>query len=63
VKTCPRFADLRADFEREVHFLTAHAERHAGRTAAKVSTRHAASARARMARALSTHLERCPLCG
>ncbi|KOG74969.1 MULTISPECIES: hypothetical protein [Streptomyces] len=63
MKTCPRFATLREEYEREIGFLTAHSARHAGRPAAKSSAKHAASAKARMARALSGHVGRCPECG
>ncbi|OKI09378.1 hypothetical protein A6A06_01310 [Streptomyces sp. CB02923] len=63
MKTCPRFATLRAEYEREIGFLTAHSERHAGRPAARSSAKHAASTKTRMARALSSHVGRCPVCG
>lgn len=63
MKTCPRFATIRAEYEQDIGFLSAHSERHAGRPSAKSSAKHATAARARMARALSGHVGRCPECG
>ncbi|MEU6964332.1 hypothetical protein [Streptomyces chrestomyceticus] len=63
MKTCPRFATLHEEYEREISFLAAHSARHAGRPAAKTSAKHAASTKTRMARALSSHVGRCPECG
>ncbi|MBB0247257.1 MULTISPECIES: hypothetical protein [Streptomyces] len=63
MRTCPRFASLREEYEREIGYLSAHARQHAGKPSAKSSAKHAASTRARMARALNGHLERCPECG
>ncbi len=63
MKTCHRFETLREEYEREIGFLNAHSERHAGRPSAKSSAKHAASTKALMARALSTHVSRCPECG
>ncbi|MET8217531.1 hypothetical protein [Streptomyces hirsutus] len=63
MKTCPRFAALREEYEREIGFLSAHSERHAGKPSAKSSAKYAASTKARMARALSGHIGRCPECG
>ncbi|MFD8589855.1 hypothetical protein ACFV1B_09970 [Streptomyces sp. NPDC059637] len=63
MKTCPRFANLREEYEREIGYLNAHSERHAGKPSAKASAKHAASAKARMARALSGHVGRCLECG
>ncbi|MFD0224404.1 hypothetical protein ACWGPD_15295 [Streptomyces hirsutus] len=63
MKTCPRFTALRKEYEREIGFLNAHSERHAGRPAAKSSAKYAATTKARMAQALSGHVGRCPECG
>ena len=63
MKTCRRFATIRKEYEREITFLNAHSERHAGKPSAKSSAKHAASTKARMARALTGHVERCPECG
>ncbi|MEU1630685.1 hypothetical protein ABZ746_36505 [Streptomyces sp. NPDC020096] len=63
MKTCRHFASIREGYEQEIRFLSAHSERHAGRPSAKSSAKHALSARAQMARALSGHVERCPECG
>ncbi|MFK0099018.1 hypothetical protein [Streptomyces sp. NPDC091040] len=63
MKTCTRFNTVRAQFEREIGFMLARSERHAGKPAAKSSAYQAASAKQRMARALSTHVGRCPECG
>ncbi|MFE6977038.1 hypothetical protein [Streptomyces sp. NPDC057682] len=63
MKTCRRFNTVRAQYEREIEFMLAHSERYAGRPAAKASAKQAASAKQRMARALSSHVGRCPECG
>ncbi|MGX4693775.1 hypothetical protein [Streptomyces sp. JNUCC 63] len=63
MKTCRRFARIRRDFEREIGFLSAHSERHAGRPAAKTSAKRALSAKQQMAKALSRHVGHCPECG
>ncbi|MFG2703145.1 hypothetical protein [Streptomyces sp. NPDC048386] len=63
MKTCRQFETLRGEYEREIGYLSAHSERHAGRPAAKSSATTAASTKARMARALSGHVRRCPECG
>ncbi|MFH9090895.1 hypothetical protein [Streptomyces sp. NPDC017673] len=63
MRTCPQFAALREEYEREIGYLSAHSERHAGRPSAKASATYAASTKARMARALSGHIGRCPVCG
>ncbi|MGW4345263.1 hypothetical protein ACWEL8_09320 [Streptomyces sp. NPDC004690] len=63
MKTCQRFTALRSEYEREIGYLSAHSERHVGKPSAKASATYAASARARMARALTTHVGRCPECG
>ncbi|MFE0192607.1 hypothetical protein [Streptomyces sp. NPDC058989] len=63
MKTCHQFANLREEYEREIGYLSAHSKRHASRASAKSSAKHAVSAKARMARALSGHLRRCPECG
>ncbi|MFE7121752.1 hypothetical protein ACFU99_40615 [Streptomyces sp. NPDC057654] len=62
MKPCPRFMSLRAEYEREIGFLSAHSQRHAGRPSAKASATYAAATKARMARALSGHVGRCPEC-
>ncbi|WP_407836155.1 hypothetical protein ACE1OC_06460 [Streptomyces sp. DSM 116496] len=62
MKTCTRFADMKAGYERDIAFLRGHAARHEGSTAAKASTRHAWGVKQNMARALAKHFERCPLC-
>ena len=63
MKTCNQFKIVRADYEREIGFMIAHSERHEGRPAAKSSAKQAASTKQRMARALTSHVERCPECG
>ncbi|MFE2587681.1 hypothetical protein ACFXDD_01765 [Streptomyces anthocyanicus] len=63
MKTCHQFKIVRAEYEREIGYLLAHSERHAGRSAAKSSAKQAASAKQRMARALNSHVGRCPECG
>ncbi|MFB7630461.1 hypothetical protein ACFC0M_05860 [Streptomyces sp. NPDC056149] len=63
MRTCHQFTAIRQEYEREIGYLSAHSERHAGRPAAKSSAKHAASAKARMARALTGHVRRCLECG
>lgn len=63
MKTCSRFASLRAEHELEISCMTNHSHWHAGRPAATSSARQAISAKQRMARALSGHVQRCPECG
>lgn len=63
MKTCHQFGTVRAEYEREIRFMLAHSQRHEGRPAAKSSAQQAASTKQRMARALSTHVGRCPECG
>ncbi|MFJ6071634.1 hypothetical protein ACIQFU_12465 [Streptomyces sp. NPDC093065] len=63
MKTCHQFNTVHAEYEREIGFMLAHSERHAGRPAAKSSAKQAASAKRRMARALNSHVVRCPECG
>ncbi|WP_216586402.1 hypothetical protein [Streptomyces brasiliscabiei] len=63
MKTCRRFATIKADFERDVSFLRGHAERHQGSASAKSSAKSAVSMKRNMARALNTHLDRCRECG
>ncbi|MFP8903880.1 hypothetical protein [Streptomyces atacamensis] len=63
MKTCRRFTTIRKEYEREITFLSSHSERHAGKPSAKSSAKHAASTKARMARALTGHVGRCPECG
>ncbi|MEV5843702.1 hypothetical protein AB0M32_17255 [Streptomyces sp. NPDC051985] len=63
MKTCHQFDTVRAEYQREIGFMVAHSQRHAGRPAAKCSAKQAASAKQRMARALNSHVSRCPECG
>lgn len=63
MKTCHQFDTVRAEYEREIGFLIAHSQRHEGRPSAKSSATQAASTKKRMARALSSHVGRCPECG
>ncbi|MFD5454090.1 hypothetical protein [Streptomyces olivaceus] len=63
MKTCHQFNTVRGQYEREIGYLLAHSQRYEGRPAAKSSAQQAASAKQRMARALSTHVGRCPECG
>ncbi|GAA3196281.1 MULTISPECIES: hypothetical protein [Streptomyces] len=63
MKTCHQFATVRAEYEREIGYMLAHASRHAGRPAGKSSAKQASSTRQRMARALNSHVARCPECG
>ncbi|MEN8654371.1 hypothetical protein ABCR94_28185 [Streptomyces sp. 21So2-11] len=63
MKTCHQFKTVRAEYEREIGYMIAHSVRHEGRPAAKSSAKQATSTKARMARALSSHVGRCPECG
>ncbi|MFJ2812179.1 hypothetical protein [Streptomyces sp. NPDC087294] len=63
MKTCHRFASIKAEFERDVSFLRGHAELHRGSASAKTSAKNAVSVKRNMARALNTHLDRCRECG
>ncbi|MGW4199052.1 hypothetical protein [Streptomyces sp. NPDC005004] len=63
MKTCLKFKVVREEYEREIGFMLAHSERHAGRPSAKSSAKQAVSAKQRMARALNSHVGRCPECG
>ncbi|MEU9155034.1 hypothetical protein AB0D59_31875 [Streptomyces sp. NPDC048417] len=63
MKTCHQFDTVRAEYQREIGFMVAHSQRHAGRPAAKASAKQAASTKQRMARALTSHVSRCPECG
>ncbi|NEA55343.1 hypothetical protein G3I60_14590 [Streptomyces sp. SID13666] len=63
MKTCHQFKTVRAEYEREIGFMLAHSARHQGKPAAKSSAKQAASTKARMARALNSHVGRCPECG
>ncbi|MER6504425.1 hypothetical protein ABT218_35160 [Streptomyces sp. NPDC001455] len=62
MKTCHQFNTVREEYEREIGFMIAHSKRHEGRPAAKHSAKQAASMKVRMARALSSHVGRCPEC-
>ncbi|MHC5701986.1 hypothetical protein OTC26_011100 [Streptomyces tirandamycinicus] len=63
MKTCHQFNTVRAEYQREIGYMIAHSERHEGRPAAKSSAKQAASTKQRMARALTSHVARCPECG
>ncbi|MFE4546487.1 hypothetical protein [Streptomyces sp. NPDC056785] len=63
MKTCYQFDTVRAEYEREIGFMLAHSERHAGRPAAKSSAKQVALAKQQMARALNSHIGRCLKCG
>jgi hypothetical protein len=63
VRTCQRFARIKADFEQDIAFLLNHSQRHQGETSAKVSHTTALGARQRMAKALNRHLAHCRECG
>ncbi|XVV38422.1 hypothetical protein ACQPXT_34835 [Streptomyces sp. CA-100214] len=63
MKACHQFKSVRAEYEREIGFMLAHSERHAGRPAAKSSSKQAASAEQRLARALNSRVGRSPGCG
>ncbi|MET9952838.1 MULTISPECIES: hypothetical protein [Streptomyces] len=63
MRTCHYFTTIRTQYEREIGFMLAHAKRYEGSPAAKSSAKQAASAKQRMARALSGHVGRCPECG
>ena len=63
MKTCHQFDTVRAEYEREIGFMLAHSKRHEGRPAANTSAKQAASTKQRMARALNSHVGRCPECG
>ncbi|MCX4531006.1 hypothetical protein [Streptomyces sp. NBC_01669] len=63
MKTCHQFKTVRGEYEREIGYMLAHSKRYEGRPAAKTSANQAASAKQRMARALNSHVGRCPECG
>ncbi|MFF9016629.1 hypothetical protein ACF09C_27115 [Streptomyces sp. NPDC014870] len=63
MKTCHYFTTIRTQYEREIGFMLAHSKRYEGKPAAKSSAKQAASTKQRMARALSSHVGRCPECG
>ncbi|MFI1890267.1 hypothetical protein [Streptomyces jumonjinensis] len=63
MKTCHRFARIRAGHERDIQGLLNHAALYPERTSGKVSSTRAAGAKYAMARALSRHFERCRECG
>jgi hypothetical protein len=62
LKTCHRFAWIKARAEREIAFHTAHAATHVGEQSAKQSATMAALARQGMGTALSRHYAKCPEC-
>ncbi|MFG3348711.1 hypothetical protein ACGF1Z_27090 [Streptomyces sp. NPDC048018] len=59
MNTCPKFARIRAKYERETTYLL----NHAARSAARGSAGLANSSKHRMARDLSGHVARCLECG
>ncbi|MBZ3904484.1 hypothetical protein [Streptomyces griseiscabiei] len=63
MKTCRQFDTVRAEYEREIGFMLAHSQRHSGRPASKSSAKQAVATKQRMARALTSHVGRCPECG
>ncbi|MFD4562435.1 hypothetical protein ACFWP5_50450 [Streptomyces sp. NPDC058469] len=63
MRTCHQFDKVREEYEREIGYLLAHSQRHEGRPSAKSSAKQAASTKKRMARALNSHIGRCPECG
>ncbi|MCB5905900.1 hypothetical protein [Streptomyces pinistramenti] len=63
MKTCHRFARIRADYEREAAYLRNYAARNENSPRAKTSTKRAYLTRRRMARALSSHVTHCLECG
>ena len=63
MKTYHQLDAVRAEYEREIGFMLAHSKRHEGRPAAKSSAKQAVATKQRMARALSSHVGRCPECG
>ena len=63
MKTCPRLSSIKSDFERDICFLTADAERNAGTPPAKTSAKQAITVKRNMARAMSRHFVRGPECG
>lgn len=62
MKPCSRFHRIKALAERDIASHTSHAERHAGKSSAKVSATLAVEARHSMAKALSRHYQNCPEC-
>ncbi|ULR53947.1 MULTISPECIES: hypothetical protein [Streptomyces] len=54
---------IKSDFEKDIRFLTAYAERKAGTPSAKTSAKQAITLKGNMARAMSRHFARCPECG
>ncbi|QYX76486.1 hypothetical protein K1J60_08155 [Streptomyces akebiae] len=63
MRTCPRMSHIKSDFEKDIRFLTAYAERKAGTPSAKTSAKQAITLKGNMARAMSRHFARCPECG
>ncbi|MFJ6433306.1 hypothetical protein [Streptomyces sp. NPDC091416] len=63
MNTCRKFDTVRGEYEREIGYMLAHSKRYEGRPAAKSSAKQAASTKQRMARALNSHIGRCPECG
>lgn len=63
MKTCERFGRIKAGYERDISYLTNYARRHQGTVPAKSSAVNARAGKARMARELARHFERCLLCG
>ncbi|MFF0740548.1 hypothetical protein ACFYVL_09110 [Streptomyces sp. NPDC004111] len=63
MNTCRRFKAVRDEYVREIGYMAAHAARYADKPSGKSSAKQADSAKARMARALTNHVGRCPECG
>lgn len=63
MKTCASFDRIKSGYERDITYLGNHAKVHKGTRAGKVSATTVHGVKSRMARALSRHYERCPICG
>ncbi|MFI0743294.1 hypothetical protein ACH4PU_35255 [Streptomyces sp. NPDC021100] len=63
MKTCERFARIKAGYEQDILFLCSYAERNPGTAPAKTSAKNAFTVKRSMARALSRHVDRCLQCG
>jgi hypothetical protein len=63
MRTCRQFARLKADRERDIAYLRGHAERHGDKPSGRASASSVEGAKYSMARALSAHVQKCPVCG
>lgn len=63
MRTCERFTRIKTGYERDIRFLSNHAERYQGAASAKTSAKNAITVKRSMARALNRHVERCLQCG